>query len=900
MNQDIRFPEKDQPLRDDVGDLGSLLGRVLQEQGGQKLFERVEGARAATRRRRDDPSAQAELDQILRGLEPADAMETIQAFSTWFELVNLAERIHRVRRRGDYRRAHDVQPGSFESVMKGLSESKIPASKVQDVIDKMRIEPVFTAHPTEAVRPAILAHEQEMARILLNRHPGDEGDWLQKINEIVSIVWQTEENQTTRPTVADEVEHVLFYVLEVIYEIVPDLKEALDHATDSTFGIMPQRKRPLMNCASWVGGDMDGNPNVGPTTIRNTLARHRELIIAKYRSEVILLTKKLTQSRSRVAVLPGLDARLEQYRSLLPEVAAKAPEGRGGMVYQEFLVLVAERLDRTLKNGEGAYGSVSQFESDLELVHRSLIENRGVEAGAKRVARLQTRVKTFGFFLAALDVRQDALVHRRVIGEILADDEFSTRDEASRTNILEDALALKPESQSEIPDGLSTESESSLEVMRTIAEMRKRHGNDAMGTYVISMARGPDDALSVLQIARAASLVNEAGNVPLDVTPLFETVDDLVTAEKTMASLFAHAHYRQHLESRGLKQMVMLGYSDSNKDAGLAMSRWALQKAQVELAELASANGIELVLFHGRGGTVSRGGGKPRQAILAQPTGTIANELRFTEQGEIIHAKYGLRSIALRTFELIGGAVIESIAKSKDKGLSSDPEVMAVMELIATESRKAYRALVHDNPAFIPFFRSATPIDVIERLRIGSRPASRRSGQGVEDLRAIPWVFAWTQSRHILPGWYGVGTGLKAALDLYGVEHLRQLANDYTFFGNMLADVEMVLAKADMSIAASYAELAGTAGAQVQATILGEFAQTHDLICDIRQQKELLERDLVLQRAIRLRNPYVDPMSLIQVDLLARWREGGRSDTELERTLISSVKGIARGLQNTG
>ncbi len=900
MNQDIRFLEKDRPLRDDVSDLGSLLGRVLQEQGGRQLFDRVEGARAASRRRRFEPSAQAELEQILRGLEPADAMETIQAFSTWFELVNMAERIHRVRRRGDYRRARDAQPGSFESVLRDLLGRKILANEVQDVVDNMKMEPVFTAHPTEAVRPAILAHEQDMARILLNRHPGDEGDWIREVKEIISIVWQTEENRTSRPTVADEVEHVLFYVLEVIYEIVPDLKDALDHATTSVFGVLPRRKDSLINCGSWVGGDMDGNPNVGPQTIRSTLARHRELIIARYRNEVLLMSKRLTHSRSRVAVLPALDSRLEQYRSLFPVIAAETPESRVGMVYQNFLVLVAERLERTLKDDESSYGSVSQFESDLELVYRSLTENRGLEAGARIVARLQTRVETFGFFLAALDVRQDALVHRRVVGEILADDEFSCRDEASRTRILEHALGVASESQAELPDSLSVESKEVLEVMRTIADMRRRHGNEAMGTYVISMARGPDDALSVLQIARAASLVNESGNVPLDVTPLFETVDDLANARKTMESLFAHAHYRQHLESRGLKQMVMLGYSDSNKDAGLAMSRWALQKAQVELAELADSKGLELVLFHGRGGTVSRGGGKPRQAILAQPTGTIANQLRFTEQGEIIHAKYGLRSIALRTFELIGGAVIESKTKTKENGLSSDPDVAAVMELIASESRSAYRGLVHDDPAFVPFFRAATPIDVIERLRIGSRPSSRRSGQGVEDLRAIPWVFGWTQSRHILPGWYGVGAGLACALDKFGVEHLRRLASNYTFFGNMLADVEMVLAKADMGIAARYAELAGEAGEPVQATILVEFARTHDLICEIRQQRELLERDLVLQRAIRLRNPYVDPMSFIQVDLLARWREGGRSDTELERTLISSVKGIARGLQNTG
>ncbi|MCA9321080.1 MAG: phosphoenolpyruvate carboxylase, partial [Planctomycetes bacterium] len=522
-----------------------------------------------------------------------------------------------------------------------------------------------------------------------------------------------------------------------------------------------------------------------------------------------------------------------------------------GMVYQLFLQYVAERLTRSDGEATSGYRGVSEFRSDLDLVRRSLVENRGSEAGARWIERLLTRVRTFGFFLATLDVRQDALVHRRVVAELLQDDSFYDSDAHQRTQSLEAAATH----QAVLPKELSPESLRTVAVMKTIGDVRRQHGNAAIGAYVISMAAGPDDALAVLEIARRSGLGNDDGSIPLDVAPLFETVDDLARGPETIQQLFSNARYRAHLDSRGQSQIVMLGYSDSNKDAGFATSRWALQRAQIELASVAESFGIALVLFHGRGGTVSRGGGKPRQAILAQPAGTIGDRIRFTEQGEIIHAKYGLHAIAMRTCELITGAMVE--ARSGACAAAIDEEEAAVMDLISTESRATYRALVHDDAGFIAFFRAATPVDVIERLRIGSRPASRRSGRGIEDLRAIPWVFAWTQSRHVLPGWYGLGSGLVAAEERFGMNTLRRLAGRWPFFGNLLADAEMVLAKADLAIAARYAQLAGPAGVSFQARIEAEYERCVRLACEIREQSELLEREPVLQRAIRLRNPYV-------------------------------------------
>jgi len=393
--------------------------------------------------------------------------------------------------------------------------------------------------------------------------------------------------------------------------------------------------------------------------------------------------------------------------------------------------------------------------------------------------------------------------------------------------------------------------------------------------------------------------VDRHGCVPLDIAPLFETTEDLETAAATVRSLLDDPVYRDHLATRGGEQVVMLGYSDSSKGAGMAASRWALYRAQEELVTLAREAGVRLSLFHGRGGTVSRGGSKPREAILAEPPGAVDARLRVTEQGEIINAKYGLRGIATRTLELMAGATLEATALASSRP-APDAAWRAAMDTAAAESHRAFRALVYDDPAFYRYFRSVTPIDVIERLRIGSRPSTRRAQQGIDDLRAIPWVFAWTQSRNLLPAWYGVGSGLQAAMDVHGLDTLRTMAALWPFFANLLADTEMVLAKADMGIATRYAELAGDMGAPITAAIRAEFERTCALVCQLRDCDELLDREPTLQRAIRLRDPYVDPMSLLQVDLLQRWRDGDRQDEELEAALFATVRGIARGMQNTG
>jgi phosphoenolpyruvate carboxylase len=442
-----------------------------------------------------------------------------------------------------------------------------------------------------------------------------------------------------------------------------------------------------------------------------------------------------------------------------------------------------------------------------------------------------------------------------------------------------------------------------LEVFRAIGAARSRFGERAVGLYIISMAEGADDVLAVLELARRAGLVASGNRVPLDVAPLFETVADLERAPAVLEELLNAPEYREHLGARGMRQVVMIGYSDSNKDAGIAASRWALQQAQTALVEITERSGVDLTFFHGRGGTVSRGGGKISNTILSAPRGSVKGRLRVTEQGEVINAKYGLRGIAMRTLEQTVSAVAVATARPRPVD-PRDERWATIMHEIARDSRAAYRALVYDDPQFVEYFRQATPIDVIQRMAIGSRPASRKNpddpNQLIQQLRAIPWVFAWTQSRHLLPGWYGVGTALDRAVSRYGTATLDEMARDWPFLRVLIEDVEMVLGVTDLTIAVRYARLAGALGERYFPQIRAEFERAAGHVLALKHEQALLDSDSALQRSIRLRNPYVDPMSLLQVDLLERWRAAGRPDDDLFRALMASVRGIAQGLQSTG
>lgn len=896
----IRFSPKDEALRRDVGRLGTLVGDLIREQCGETMFELVETVRRASIHHRE--SGSGELAEAPADLDHRSELDLIRAFSTYFQVVNLAERVHRIRRlRAWARDADSPQPGGLESSLSQIAERVGSVEQLQDILDQLRVEPVFTAHPTEPTRRTILRKQQRVARRLVelmdtSLTPKESETAWDSIRAAITSAWQTEEHPTHRMTVSDEFEHVRFFLTDVIYRVLPVFYETFEAALESNFGDMAKAVRipDILRFGSWVGGDMDGNPGVNAGTIRSTLAAQRDAILRLYESELQTLSERLTQCPTRVPVDAAVDERCKLYSSWYPTTLGLVAPRHRNMPYRVLCQLLVTRLRDTRKNGEHPYGDAEEFLGDLQTIATSLENNLGRHAGLFAVRRLIWRVRTFGFHLAALDLRQDALVHRRVIARGLGEPDWEQLPAGKRAARLGALLAADEPA----PTVHDAESERVLDVFRAVGECRRRFGPRAVGPYIISMAQDLDDVLSVLVLARWAGLADEQGAVPLDVSPLFETLQDLEQSPRILDRMLGDPVYKAHLDQRQLRQMVMIGYSDSSKDAGIAASRWALQQAEASLADCARDHGIRLTLFHGRGGTVSRGGGKTHVAVMAAPPGAVKGTLRVTEQGEIINAKYGLRGIALRTLERgVGSLALASFGPEQPP---PHPRWTEAMALIARTSAAAYRALIHEDPEFYGFFRQATPIDVIEQMKIGSRPSSRRSGQGVADLRAIPWVFAWTQNRSVLPGWYGLGAGLEEATQRFGAALLSDMFGQWLFMGALLTDVEMVLAKADMNVAARYAGLVEPARRHYFDLIRAEFERTRDIVLRLKGGGALLDQEPVLQRAIRLRNPYVDPMSLIQVDLLGRWRAGGCRDQDLLEALMLTVNGIAHGLQNTG
>ena len=903
--QDITFEEKDQSLRDDVRTLGAMVGDLIREQNGPELYELVETARLrAIRRREGNEKPGEELSALVGELDPETASQLIRGFSTYFQMVNTAEKVHRIRRRRDYLRDVRIyQPGGLEDSLIKLKASGKTIEDVQALLNSMSIEPVFTAHPTESTRRTMLRKEQNIVKHLVDllnptMTPQETNAALQNIRLLATTGWQTAEHSAEGMTVADELEHVLFFITDVLYRAMPPFYEDIRSAVDRIYGEEAKRLEipNIVNFGSWVGGDMDGNPNVNAKTIRATLARQRSLILDLYFKECAAISAKLSQSEDRAEFGEGMLDKIEEYRGIFPNAYHAVPARHREMPYRVFMRLVQARLQSTYDDDIYPYEKVEQLVADIELVAESLAFNKGRHAGLFLVQRLLRRIHTFGFHMVTLDVRQDAEVHRKVVGECLDDDEWLERSPEERAERIIEAINTRENA----PMNLSTQARKTIAVFQAIAFCRRKYGKRAIGPFIVSMTEGADDILSVLLLAQWGELHNRRGEVPLDVAPLLETVDDLHAGPDILNALLSTDLYRDHLKRRKNRQTIMIGYSDSNKDGGLASSRWAIQNAQEMLVKAMSSEEVELTLFHGRGGTVSRGGSKTHVSVLGAPPGTVNGRLRVTEQGEIINEKYGLRGIALRTLEQITGSVALATAMPRHRG-NDMPEWHEIMDDIAAESRKAYRKLVYDTPEFYEYFKKATPLDVIQRMRIGSRPAARRSQSSIDDLRAIPWVFSWTQARFTLPGWYGLGTGLSKAIEKHGEEAFRDMFREWFFLRSLVADAEMVLAKSDLGIAELYSQLAGEElHHKFFPDIQAEFRLTRDIILNYSDHESILEGDVTLQRAIMLRNPYVDPISLMQVDLLSRWRASGHEDGEVFDALLATVNGIAHGLQNTG
>ncbi len=902
--QNLQFPTKETALREDVHALGSLVGEVLRDQGGEALLKLVEDDRvAAIGRREGEPEGTITLDMRAANRPAQQASDLIRAFSKWFEVVNLAERVHRVRRRREYMNRGDrPQPGGIGDCMYRLKTDGLDGEQVLQLLRGVTIYPVFTAHPTESTRRTMLRKQQQIADLMIERlnptlSPAERRSVWERIRMEVTSSWQTEVHPRERLTVADEREHVLFFLAEVIYRVVPALYEELAFWLDTVFGLAPDAGRlaPLLRFGSWVGGDMDGNSEVHAKSIRETLHRHQQRIISAYYEECRALSAKLSQSAGRVGVSRELEQRIAEYDILLPNARHATQSRHDRMPYRVFLAQVAARLRTTYDGLPNHYESAGHFVRDIEIVAASLLENHGQHAGLFPVERLLCRARTFGFHLATLDVRQHAAVHREVVRQGLALPDWKRRKMDARRAVLREALARDRGPQGAF-DAMGRRT---LAVFEAMIQGRHKYGECATGDYVISGTEGPDDVLSVLLLARWADITDRSvGEIPLDITPVVETTAALEGAGEILKGLLAEETYRRHLAARGNLQTVLVGYSESNKDCGIGASRHLVYCAQAELMRVAAGAGIELVLFHGRGGTASRGGGPLDRLVAGAPPGATHGRLRATEQGEGISNSYGLRRIALRTFEKSVFAVLQDRA-GPDESAAVAAQHLPLMRRVAEASRARYRALVYEDPEFQRYFRDVTPIDVIERMQIGGRVA-HRDGSGIEALHAIPWVYAWTQSRHSLPGWFGVGTGLDTAARELGAEKLAKAWSAWPFFENLLGDVEMELVRADLQIAAHYDALATGPADAIIGTIRDEYELAKRWVTWIKGEIELLDSRPQMQRSVLLRAPYLDPVHLMQVDLLRRWRAGGRADRELFDALLASVTGITLGLQATG
>jgi phosphoenolpyruvate carboxylase len=902
LRSDIVFAQKDRALRDDVRRLGQLVGELVREQGGEALFDLVEAARrAAIAHREGDDAALQELTRLLAELEPRTASEFIRAFSTYFEMVNMAEKVHRIRRRREYLQDKTTpQPFGFLDIFRRLQTSGTDLNGIERVIENIVVEPVFTAQAKAATRRTLLRKQQRIARHMVEMldpymTPQEVAARLGQVRQEMTTGWQTEIETHERGLNA-ETEHLLFFLTDVLYRMIPPFYENLEEALVTVYGNAARRIRVpvLVKFGSWVGGDMAAHPSVTAKSIRETLARHRALVLDLYYDECLEIARHLSQSDLRVDVNEDLRARSALYAGHFPKAAHAIPARHRNMPYRVFLRLMAARLQATYDDTAFPYESPDDFVADVELIAASLRAHHGQHAGLFAVKRLLRRAQTFGFHLATLDLRQNADVQRRIIGAAMGESEWRTFAREQRAARIKDALERR-----ESPRGaLTAEARKVLGVFQTIAHCRRKYGLASIGPYIVGRTQGPDDVLAALLLARWGHLGAQRADIPIDIAPFFETVEDLENAGEVLRSLLRDELYRRHLQARGNQQMVMLGYADSSEGGGMVAACWSLRLAQQKLIDVAQEFGVRLSVFHGRGGTISRSAGHLHDAVLASLHGSVAGRLRMIEQGEIINAKYGLRGIAMRTLEQTTSSLLWVTAQGPKRD-EREGRWHEIMSVIAAASSRAYRQLVEESPELEQYFRAATPIDVLERVGMDKDKLFDEDSE-IERSSPAQREFAWTQNRALLPSWFGCATGVAAAIDAFGSADVEAMFAEWPFARVVLTEVEIALAKVDLDIAARYSQLAGPLHDKFFPLIRAEFDNSVGLVLRITRQSELLEHSDTLHRAIRLRNPYVDPMSLLQVSLLQRWREAGRPDDDTLAALFASVNGIANGMQNTG
>lgn len=951
--EDNALLQRIKPLRDDVRLLGYSLGDTIKRLESEHVFQVVENLRAVFKKMHrqenlaesERTALQKEALALIEKLSISECAAVIKAFLTYFDIINIAEQNHRLRRRA-LRDMHwqslpederGAEPDSLSEVFRGKRSDLIK------VLENLDIQVVFTAHPTEITRRTVLLKQLELAGLLHKKdHPPlsalETQEVVQGLESVVESLWLTEHVMHFKPEVMDEVRYGIYHFDNVVFDAVLDVHEALVKRLSELSG----RQRDLdglnfITFGSWIGGDRDGNPYVTAEVTRKTLGYQRQVIIKRYLKELEVLFNELSHSRLWLSRGPGgkqaqselaiLDESLKRDEEEIPSVSGRYKERYKLEPLRLKLLYIQARLRDTLvepdaeKGGDNCgdmrYKNPGEFKDDLVLM-LNLLEKSGTTRSARTLRRLIYAVDIFGFYLAKLDARQHSKRHRQALEEILSSQsllpEGKTMEDLSedeRVAFLGKELVNR---RPLIPARLhySDDTNETIEVFRTIADLRLRHGEKAIDTYIVSMTERPSDLLTILLFAREAELFspdgkNQTGSKPISVVPLFETIGDLRGAPGMFETLLKCPPYRAYLKNRGDLQEIMIGYSDSGKHGGIVASNWELYKAQNKLVEMAGSHGVKLRLFHGRGGTIGRGGGPTHRAIMAQPGGTVDGRIKITEQGEVISSKYAMHGIAVRNFDRLAAAVIKTSVKSGRSEKDDKKEWLSFMEELSETSFKAYRKLVYETPGFVDFFKQTTPIEEIAQLKMGSRPTRRTAGSNsIDDLRAIPWVFAWTQSRYMLPAWYGFGTAMKAMLAKEGnLELCRTMYKEWPFFKGLIAKIETALAVCDLDIARHYANSLVDKNLleKFLPVVEGEFQNTKEAVLAVSDSDNLLDGIPYLAHSIKLRNPYVDPLSYLQVKLIGDLRKQSKQCENIDsilQTVLMTINGVAEGLQNTG
>lgn len=964
MNKGEQLLERIKPLRDDVRMLGFILGDTIKRFEGAEVFGYVEQFRSLFKEMHRNKSGDAELilanqqklQELLNALDLDTSIKVIKAFLTYFDIINIAEQNHRLRRRAqhDSRGERKYERDSLSEFFAGVS---LEPQQLLSVLNNLDIEIVFTAHPTELTRRTVMLKQLELAQLLYKRdHPPlskHESAAIEAgLRSVVESLWLTDHVIYFKPSVNDEVRYGIYHFDHVVIDAVIDVHQSLEEeckkleASLSTQTSIKNNNRNFITFGSWIGGDRDGNPFVTKDVTLQTLDYQRSVILNRYLKDLEGLFNELSQSANWIDQTETFSRSLDEDSLALPTVTQKYAHRYALEPYRLKLLYIQAKLRNTRDHkiestSAEYYANADQFKGELRVIKESLLK-AGCRDSLHNLNRLIATVDIFGFHLAKLDIRQHSSRHRDALDEItksqaLLKNGYKGLDETAKMAWLTSELASK---RPLIPGDLhfSQATNETIEVFRTMAQGQDLYGSCALDTYIVSMTEHSSDLLSILLLAKEANIwaSDHHPNREISIVPLFETIEDLRRAPQMFQELLDNHIYKKYLEELGNLQEIMIGYSDSGKNGGIVTANWELYKVQKKLVAIAQANDIELRLFHGRGGTIGRGGGPTHQAILAQPPGTVAGRIKLTEQGEVISSKYALHDIAVRNFDQLAAAVLQATATQPQAENEVDSEPVqwwSFMEQLSASSFNAYRSLVYEDPQFVDFFSQSTPIGELSKLQMGSRPTRRTAGSGsIDDLRAIPWVFAWTQSRYMLPAWYGFGSAFKDCLEAgekagqepgqaLGEESkndkaetlamAQEMYRQWPFFRGLISKLENALAVADMDIAAYYSENLVEKGLQEKffKRILAEYECTKNFVLAVSQHQALLEEVPYLKHSIAIRNPYVDPLSYLQVRLIAQLRERISKEAEttadvkqdkLLETVLMTVNGVAEGLQNTG